>query len=152
MDRYDKITSSLWLCLGLYVTIKASFIGIGSMSNPGPGFIFLWGGMGLCFFSGVVFLSAYFEKSRGNGKAILWKEIRWKKIISLILSLLIFTYFFEKIGFIVSVLLLMVYLFKGIEYQRWSMAILSAVLTSLMAYIVFALFLGCQLPRGILPF
>ena len=70
----------------------------------------------------------------------------------MILSLLVFTYFFEKIGFVVSVLLLMVYLFKGIEYQRWSIAILGAVLTSLAAYVVFAIFLGCQLPRGLLPF
>lgn len=152
MDRYDKITSSLWFCLGLYVAIKASSIGIGSMSNPGPGFIFLWGGMGLCLFSMIVFVSAHFGKSGGKQKASLWKGIRWEKIILLILSLLIFTYFFEKIGFVVCVLLLMVYLFKGIEYQKWSIAILSAVLTSLMAYVVFALFLGCQLPRGILPF
>ena len=152
MDRYDKITSFLWFCLGLYVAIKASFIGIGSMSNPGPGFIFLWGGMGLCFFSVIVFASVCFKKSGGRKKAILWKEIRWKKLILLILSLLVFTYFFEKIGFVISVLLLMVYLFKGIEYQKWSVAVVSAVLTSLLAYVVFAVFLGCQLPRGLLPF
>ena len=69
-----------------------------------------------------------------------------------IISLLIYTYFFETIGFIISSLLLMLFLFKGIEPQKWSAAILSTILTSIVTYTIFVLWLKCQLPRGILPF
>ena len=68
MDRYDKITSALWFGLGLFVAIKAFFIGIGSMSNPGPGFIFLWGGVGLCFFSGSSFSPHTLQNQVDNKK------------------------------------------------------------------------------------
>lgn len=152
MASDDKITSSLWFCFGLFITLKAIPIGLGSLSNPGPGFIFFWSGILLCFLSAIVFLQAYRKKTKEAGKSISWIGIRWKKMILFIIALLVYTYLFEKIGFILSILLLMIYLFKGIEPQKWSTAILSTALTGFIAYSLFVLWLKCQLPRGILPF
>ena len=39
---------------------------------------------------------------------------------------------------------------KAIEPQRWSWAVLGAVLSTLTAYGVFQVWLGSQLPRGFL--
>jgi len=152
MGRYDKITSFLWFIFGLFITLKAIPIGIGSLSDPGPGFIFFWSGILLCLFSLIVFIAAYRKKPEDGEKSISWKGIRWEKMMVFIIFLLIYTYFFEKIGFIISSLLLMLYLFKGIEPQKWSNAIMSTILTSVVTYAIFVLWLKCQLPRGILPF
>lgn len=152
MGRYDKITSLFWFCLGLFITLRSIQIGLGSLSDPGPGFIFFLSGFLLCLLSVVVFLAAYRGKIEDEEKSISWRGIRWKKMMFFIISLLIYTYFFETIGFIVSSLLLMLYLFKGIEPQKWSIAIMSAILTSIATYAIFVLWLKCQLPRGILPF
>jgi len=152
MERYDKITSSLWFCFGLFITLKAIPIGIGSLSNPGPGFIFFLSGILLCLFSVIVFLSAYRKKTGEAEKVTSWSGIRWGKILVFVLSLFIYTYLFEKIGFMGSSLLLMLYLFKGMEPQKWSTAVISTVLTSLVAYGIFVIWLRCQLPKGILPF
>ena len=152
MGQYDKITSLFWFCFGLFITLKSIQIGLGSVSDPGPGFIFFLSGILLCLLSVVVFLAAYRKKAEDEEKSISWRGIRWKKMTFFIISLLIYTYFFETIGFIISSLLLMLFLFKGIEPQKWSAAILSTILTSIATYSIFVLWLKCQLPRGILPF
>lgn len=152
MGRFDKITSPFWFCLGLFITLEATRIGLGSVSDPGPGFIFFFGGILLSLLSVIVFVAAHRRNAKDEENSISWKGIRWGKLTVFIIALLIYTYFYEKIGFIVSSLVLMLYLFKGIEPQKWSTAIISAILTSIVTYAIFVLWLKCQLPRGILPF
>lgn len=152
MARWDKITSLFWFCLGLILVIKSPHIGLGSFSNPGPGFIFFWGGIFLCSFSVIVFIIAYSQGKKGGGKSISWEGIRWRMIICLNIFLLIFAYLLEKIGYILSILLLMLFLFKVMGSQKWHIAIISTILCTLFVYAIFVLGLKSQLPRGILPF
>lgn len=147
MERYDKITSSFWFLFGLYITINAYTFGIGSLSNPGPGFIFFLTGTFIAILSIIIF----FKKKREK-KLISWEGVRWGKMVSVVISLVIFTYLFERIGYMLSILFLMLYLFKGIEPQKWRTAITSAVLTCGLVYFVFIFWLKCQFPRGVLPF
>jgi putative tricarboxylic transport membrane protein len=73
-------------------------------------------------------------------------------IICLNIFLLIFAYLLEKIGYILSILLLMLFLFKVMGSQKWHIAIISTILCTLFVYAIFVLGLKSQLPRGILPF
>jgi uncharacterized BrkB/YihY/UPF0761 family membrane protein len=57
---------------------------------------------------------------------------------------------FPHLGFILSTVLLLLFLFKAVEPQKWSWAVLGAVISTLTAYGVFQLWLGTQLPRGFL--
>ena len=150
--RYDKITSLVWFFFGGFIAIKGWNIGFGSFSNPGAGFIFVLSGILMCLLSVIVFCSAYAKGRRGEEKSISWKGIRWRKMVGFTISLLVFTYFFEKIGYILSFSLLLLYLFKGIEPQKWRIAIICTILSSLFIYIVFVVWLESQFPRGILPF
>jgi hypothetical protein len=54
------------------------------------------------------------------------------------------------LGFILSTIGLLVFLFKAVEPQKWSWAVLGAMISTLAAYSVFRLWLGCQLPQGLL--
>jgi len=146
MERHHKITSLFWFLVGLYIAIKAYTFGIGSLSTPGPGFIFFLTGTFITILSIIVFIG-----ERGEKKLISWEGIRWGKMLSVLISLLIYTYLFEKIGYMLSILFLMLFLFKGIEPQKWRTAITGATLTCVVVYFVFVFWLKCQFPRGILP-
>src|SRR5512139_2176573 len=98
MRRYDKITSLFWFCLGLFITLRATRIGLGSVSDPGPGFIFFLSGILLCLLSVVVFVAAYRRNVKEEENSISWKGIRWGKLSVFIIALLIYTYFYEQIG------------------------------------------------------
>jgi hypothetical protein len=152
MERCDRITSLFWFIFGLYITISAYTFGIGSLSNPGPGFIFFLTGNFISILSIIVFVGAEISIKSGEIRPISWEGIRWGKMISVVISLVIYTYLFEKIGYMLSILFLMLYLFKGIEPQKWRTAITSTILTCVMVYVIFVLWLKCQFPRGLLPF
>ena len=55
----------------------------------------------------------------------------------------------EWLGYPVSTLLLMLFLFKAIEPQKWSTALVGAFLSSGVTYVLFKILLEVQLPRGI---
>jgi len=80
----------------------------------------------------------------------VWSGIHWKKVISVLISLLLYSYFFTTLGFLLSATILLVFLFKAVEPQRWRVAILGAVSSALVAYLVFYVWLGSQLPKGFL--
>jgi L-lactate permease len=67
-------------------------------------------------------------------------------------SLLVYSYFLVPLGFLPATFLLLIFLFKWIEPHKWVTAIcVSAVMVS-VTYLVFAYWLGCQLPKGIFDF
>ena len=152
MARWDKVTSVVWLLFGLYVAIKAYTFGIGSLSNPGPGFIFFLAGNIISVVSVIIFIEAHLKIRREPKNIILWEGIRWGKLISVVIALILYAYLFEKIGYLLSILFLMLYLFKGIEPQKWRLAITSTILTCASVYLIFVFWLRCQFPKGILPF
>jgi hypothetical protein len=72
------------------------------------------------------------------------------QILSVLAALVLYAYVFTYLGFILSTGLLLLFLFKAVEPQKWSWAITGAVISTLAAYGVFQLWLGSQLPRGFL--
>jgi putative tricarboxylic transport membrane protein len=80
----------------------------------------------------------------------LWAGTRWRKIILVVAALVGYAYALERLGFFLTTVLVLIFLFKAIEPQRWTVAVAGAVLTALAAYGLFSLWLGAQLPRGAL--
>jgi hypothetical protein len=64
-------------------------------------------------------------------------------------ALLVYNFIFVYLGFILSTILLLLFLFKAIEPQKWSVAVAGALIASLAAYVLFARWLDVQLPVGI---
>ncbi len=65
-------------------------------------------------------------------------------------ALVAYAWVLSWLGFIGTTVTLLVVLFKFVEPQRWSVALGGAVASALLAYAVFHLWLGAQLPRGVL--
>jgi len=67
-------------------------------------------------------------------------------VLALLVYVLTFTYF----GFLISTFMMLLFLFKAIEHQKWSVAVLEAILASIISFLVFGLWLDVQFPRGII--
>lgn len=138
------------MAIGIGVCYGGYDLGLGSLHDPGGGFIFFWVGVitiGLSF--GVLILSIRKKTVRGEMKAI-WTEISWKKTTPVLAALFIYAYLFTPLGFILSTIFLLIFLFKAVEPQKWSWAIFGAIVSTLAAYGLFRLWLNCQLPQGFL--
>lgn len=149
--RYKDIFSSLfWMVIGAGLCYGGNELELGTLHDPGSGFIFFWVGLIMVGLSLSIFIRALKEKGKAGEMRLIWSEVQWKKIVSVLVALFLYGYFFQTLGFILSAALLLVFLFKAVEPQRWSVAILGAVVSSLVAYVVFQVWLGSQLPKGLL--
>lgn len=150
MKKEDIISSLFWMVIGAGVCYGGYDLELGTLRDPGSGFMFFWVGIIMMGLSLSILIRAMREKAKaGEGKPI-WSEVQWKKIVLVIIALFFYAYAFQTLGFIVCTTLLLIFLFKAIEPQRWSVAILGAVLSTLTAFLVFQLWLGSQLPKGLL--
>jgi putative tricarboxylic transport membrane protein len=125
---------------------------LGTLSEPGSGFIIFWMGIVMMGLSLSIFLITLFRKIEPVKRASLWSGVRWHKLIFVLVSLLLYTYVLVPLGFLLSTSLLLILLFKFIEPQKWSIAVAGAILTVFISYAIFHLWLGSQLPKGILEF
>ncbi len=104
------------------------------------------------FFSILLLLEALFKKSRWKEKkTIVWsKETLWKNLIFTSLALIAYALIMEKAGYLLTTFVFILFLFKTIEPQKWSLSILGAIITVFLSYIIFNVWLQCQFPDGII--
>ncbi len=151
MHRYDIETSYFWFALGVFVTVKALKLGLGELSNPGPGFIFFLAGILLCILSTIVFTHTTFSRKKLPRASSPWVEVNWRTPVMILLALLLYASFFDWLGFLVTCFLFTLFLFKVIGRLRWPVSILNACLISAGTYLIFKVLLKCSLPNGIFP-
>lgn len=150
MKSRDIISSLFWMAMGIGVCYGGVDLELGSLHNPGSGFMFFWVGVIMIGLSLSILIRATKETAVAGELKVLWTEIRWKKIVSVLVALFLYAYTFSFLGFILTTILLLIFLFKVVEPQRWSWAILGAIISTLAAYGIFRLWLGSQLPKGFL--
>jgi putative tricarboxylic transport membrane protein len=152
MGRSDQFSSLFWFVLGLAVIFLSYRLGLGTLTSPGPGFLPFWCALILSSLSLGVFFHRLLIPSGGEPQKIrkLWGGVGWLRGVFVVAALLAYTLVFSSLGYLLSTLALLLFLFKAIEPQRWAVAVGGAVLASLISFVVFALWLDVQLPRGIL--
>ena len=149
----EWISSLAFVVLGLAVSYSSIDLGLGTGRLPGPGFLPFWSGVFLLAIASILFVSALRKKSAGSGQPAQasWSGIRWKNILIVLAALVLYALIFEKLGFLISAFLLMFFLFKGVEPQRFWVAVVASLLTVFMSYLIFSYWLGVQFPKGLLP-
>ncbi len=152
MGRADRISGSFWLIFSVIVCIESYGMGLGTLYRPGPGFLFFWTGIFLGIMSLLVLLKAGSSKTEGDSKRAIFGHVNLKKILVVLISVFLYTLLLEKIGFIPLTLLLFVFLLGIIEGRGWLMTILTSVIVTFTAYLLFDTWLKTQLPKGLLGF
>lgn len=150
MKGQDILSSLFWMALGMGVCYGGYDLELGTLRDPGSGFMFFWVGIIMVGLSANILIRALKMKAEVDRVRILGKDIRWKKILAVLAVLFLYAYAFTSLGFILTTGLLLLFLFKAVEPQKWSWAVLGAIVSTLTAYGVFQLWLGSQLPKGFL--
>jgi putative tricarboxylic transport membrane protein len=152
MGKADQVSSIFWLLLGLVVVYSSYRFGLGTLARPGPGFLPFLCGVILSALSAFVFFQGRLAKKTNGEESIgqLWAGMNWHKPVYGIIVLLIYALTFVRLGFLLSTIFLLIFLFKGIEPERWLRAITVAVLAAVVSYVLFVVWLQVQLPRGLL--
>jgi putative tricarboxylic transport membrane protein len=144
--------SELWggvigLALGGFVIWSGLKLKLGTINDPGSGYVLFYTGILMCIFAGSIIVSAVTEG--GPTLASRWENARWSKPLLVIGCLIAFSFALEPLGFLLSSIPLMLLLLRLIDPVRWTLAVPIAVCAPLGMWWVLKRLLLIQLPSGL---
>ena len=150
--RLKLNNSELWggligLALGVFVIWSGVKLKLGSINDPGSGYVLFYTGILMCLFALTIIVSAVTEGGPSFGSR--WEGARWTKPVVIIACLTAFSFALEPLGFLLSAIPLMLLLLRAIDPVRWTLALPLAVLAPLGVWWVLKRMLLIQLPSGI---
>jgi len=150
MKRRDRLTALFWAGVGLYIAYEGYRLKLGTLGSPNCGFFIFWTGLILTGLSLVLFSQTLLGPKEAKDRWALWERSRWSKGAKMMAALLLYALLFKWLGFILSTFLLLLFLCKGLEPQKWGVALILAAATTVTCYFVFGVFLELQFPPGLL--
>ena len=149
MKRADVTVALILTGLAAFVLLEAGRLSFGSMRVPRTAFFPVILATLLLILSLILLGRALRGAPTGRGPERIEAE-GWYRIGATLATLVGFALALERLGFLLSTLLLMVLLLRAIESLSWPRVLAVALVTSLVAYALFGWLLGIPLPAGIL--
>jgi len=141
--------------VGVLFLIGSIGLGLGSSSEPGPGFFpFVMSGL-LISFSLINFIYSLKRVGKFNFATSerFWPESDGiKRILFTTVFLFGFVIGLNYLGFISTTLLFMFIILRSIEPQKWLTVFFLGSLTTVFSYLIFQVWLRSNLPVGFLGF
>jgi putative tricarboxylic transport membrane protein len=150
--KFRLNNSELWggligLGLGGFVIWSGLKLKLGTINDPGSGYVLFYTGILMCLFAASIIFAALTEG--GATFASRWENTRWTKPLLVIVCLTAFSFALDPLGFLLSSIPLMLLLLRLIDPVRWTLAIPIALLAPLGMWWVLKRLLLIQLPSGI---
>ena len=123
-------------------------MGIGTMQNPGMGFMTFGASGVLGILSLALFLQASLRKE-DVPRQPLFAGTTWRRVPFVLLALTIYARVMPDLGYLISTFLLMSFLFWVLERGRIRQVLLYSLLATLFSLLVFSKWLNCQFPHGL---
>ncbi|WLA65241.1 tripartite tricarboxylate transporter TctB family protein [Bradyrhizobium diazoefficiens] len=137
----------LGLGLGGFVIWQGLRLKLGTINDPGSGYVLFYTGILMCVFAASIIVSAVTEG--GPTLASRWENVRWGKPLLVIVCLVAFSFALEPLGFLLSSIPLLLLMLRLIDPVRWTLAIPIAVLVPSGMWWVLKRLLLIQLPSGL---
>ena len=149
--RFRLNNSELWggligLALGIFVLRSGLKLKLGTIHDPGSGFVLFYTGLLMCAFAATIMFAALTEG--GPTFASRWKDARWSRPIIVIACLIAFAFALDPFGFLLSSIPLMLLLMRLIDPVRWEIAVPVSILVPAGMWWILKRLLLIQLPSG----
>jgi hypothetical protein len=143
----DLTTRLLWVCLGVFIVVEARALGLGTLTEPGPGLLAFALGVMMALLAIVDGTRAWLHARPGH------QGPSWRlplRLLGAMAVLLAYIAFLETAGYALCTFAFLLVLFLSLGGLGWSRAFAFAALASAISYGVFRYGLGVQLPAGLL--
>lgn len=152
MGNPDRISGIFWLCFALLFITKSYGLGLGTLHRPSPGFLFFWANVLLGIMSLTVLIRGWMGKGTEEPQPALVLGKNIPKITFVLISLFLYAFLLETLGFVLVTFPLLIFLLGVIEKKGWLFTVSVSAAVTLMAYLIFDVWLKSQLPKGLLEF
>jgi putative tricarboxylic transport membrane protein len=149
LKKTTLIINIIWLLFSMAVCLESWRLDAGSLHSPGPGFLPFIAGLLLGILAVIAFIQGLKKKDFREKEALSFGTYLIK--VGLLTGVLVvYIFFLNILGFLVGTFLLLLFLFRIVEPLGWRTVIVASLITLGAVYLLFDVFLGTQLPRGIL--
>jgi putative tricarboxylic transport membrane protein len=145
----DRWAAAVLLLFGLAGAVEAGRLSIGAPGRPGPGFF----PFSIAVALSLVALALLVRPPRRGGPGAETEPsepLRRGRAAWTLLTGVAYALFLEPLGFLLSTAGFLLILLSAIGPQRPAVAVVMAVMTSVLTYLLFKAWLGVQLPAGLL--
>jgi putative tricarboxylic transport membrane protein len=151
MERLlQSIAAAAFLLLSAAYGIGSLLLPMGTLERPGPGFFPLIVALVMAVLSGLIlyrYLCSKKAQTQGEHAFPLGPDLR--RVLALAGSLILFAVLLQPLGYGISSTLLMGAVLRLLGMKHWGRIALSAVLTTVISYWLFAILLDVPLPPGV---
>jgi putative tricarboxylic transport membrane protein len=152
MGKADRISGIFWLVFAVVVIIESYRLGLGTLHQPGPGFLFFWAAIMLGIMALGILIRAGVNKPSRESQILNLRKLNIGKVILVLASLFLYSLLMEKLGFILTTVMLFIFLLGVVEKKKWLFTIFTSVIVTALTYVVFEIWLKSQLPKGVFGF
>jgi putative tricarboxylic transport membrane protein len=144
MVRRDVVVATVALAFGAAAAFESAKLPFGTVHSPGQGFFPWWISVVILLLALLLLVQALTLRSstarEGPGRIV--------KVAALLFVLAIYTLLLDPLGYPLCTFLLVLFMLRVLDLQRWTVALSMAALTAVGTYVVFAIWLSVPLPRG----
>ncbi len=155
IDR--EITSSegaVWIAVGIALCILALKFSLGSFREPGPGFVVFLSGLLIVAAGVAMIISKALSKNKSHARSeaiSAFHAVQWPRLTYTVGILVGYILFLNSLGYMLATFLLMWSMSYDWKKKNWTSSGLFSLITVIISYLMFEVWLRCQLPRGIFP-
>lgn len=150
MRRRELAAAAVLLAFGLWALTQARGLRFGTVAAPGPGFFPLCLAGALCLAGIGLFVQA--RRTAPGDVTAPAAGVRRFAVAGTLGALLIYALVLEQLGFLLATFALLVFFFKALQRQSWLVVVGGSLATALLSWLVFKIWLGVNLPGGLLRF
>lgn len=147
MNKRNLCSSVFFIFFAVFVVINSIGLGIGLMNNPQPGFFPFTASLSLLIFCFALLAINFKNINSAIKPANLWKDLKWRKNIIIIIALILHSILLSVIGYIPATFALMIVLFTIEGMKTWP-AIINSALAVFFSYGLFQYIFKIPLPRA----
>lgn len=149
----ERVGGLFWLLFGCAAAYGGLDLGLGTMEEPGSGFLTFVAGSFVALMAILIVIQSYRGDPAAQARVSdLWKGAMWWRAVAISGLILLFIFSFETIGFFVCSFLLLVIIMRWLEGLEWKLCLLVPTIATVTTYLVFKKMMNISLPAGIFGF
>jgi hypothetical protein len=148
MTKSDRTPALFFLLLSLFVCQQSVVIGVGSLSQPGPGLLAFGAGAGIGLLALWFLIQSIVSKEQRREVVHNGRTLRKGSFLLICLSLFGYTIAAKWLGFLLSTFIFIIFIFYMIESKKWWRMLIEAALITIGNHVFFVEWLGLSLPKG----
>jgi putative tricarboxylic transport membrane protein len=144
MIRRDAAVAAVTLAFGAAALYASGKLPFGTVRSPGQGFFPWWISVVILLLALLLLVQALTSRPSTCREA----PGRIAKVAALLVVLACYTFLLDPLGYPPCTFLLVLFMLRVTDPQRWAVALSLAAITAFGSYVVFAIWLSVPLPRG----